>query len=123
MFNVCLEVGNVEEVTNRCRDSGTLVVQDPCSIANGDGEVTYSRVKSIVGNVEHSLVNTKKYAGFFLPGFLPCPESNRIGCSHKTNYMDHVTYVCNPGESQGILDWYARCFGMRRFLVNSQVIF
>ena len=33
--------------------------------------------------------------------------------------MDHVTYVCGPGDSGGILDWYARAFGMERFIVNA----
>ena len=34
--------------------------------------------------------------------------------------MDHVTYVCEAGESQRVLKWYAECFGMERFLVSPQ---
>ena len=33
--------------------------------------------------------------------------------------MDHVTYVCEAGQSASILSWYAEIFGMERFVVNS----
>ena len=30
-----------------------------------------------------------------------------------------MTYVVGAGESAAVLDWYSRCFGMTRFLVNA----
>ena len=37
-----------------------------------------------------------------------------------TSHMDHITYVCNKGQSLDILAWYGDIFKMERFLVNPQ---
>ena len=36
-----------------------------------------------------------------------------------TDSVDHITYVCESGQSQRILDWYEKCFGMKRFRIHS----
>lgn len=33
-------------------------------------------------------------------------------------FIDHVTLVCPAGGSEEVLNWYGKCFGMNRFLVN-----
>ncbi len=59
------------------------------------------------------------YQGPFLPGFESSMVSNDAAQSPKTtSHMDHVTYVCDEGQSGAILKWYSDVFGMRRFLVN-----
>jgi hypothetical protein len=126
LFNVCLEVGDVDQVTKRCSKLGSDILQEPITISDGygGGEVRYSRIKSIVGNLQHSIVCTRKFTGLFLPGFERwvdnCDVTSPISAPELTHFMDHVTYVCHTGESHAILSWYAECFGMKRFLVNSK---
>ena len=63
------------------------------------------------------IMNSKGNRSTFLPGFehVSDPPPHPL-----TTSMDHVTYVCHAGESKRILEWYSHCFGMKRFLVNSQ---
>ncbi|XP_042203083.1 uncharacterized protein LOC121853178 isoform X2 [Homarus americanus] len=35
-------------------------------------------------------------------------------------YIDHITYVCEAGKSNDLIDWYEHCFGMKRFMTNSE---
>ncbi|KAK8722769.1 hypothetical protein OTU49_012026 [Cherax quadricarinatus] len=35
-----------------------------------------------------------------------------------STHIDHVTYVCEAGKSQNLIEWYERCFGMKRFKIN-----
>ncbi|XP_064097783.1 4-hydroxyphenylpyruvate dioxygenase-like isoform X1 [Macrobrachium nipponense] len=35
-----------------------------------------------------------------------------------STHIDHVTYVCEIGQSKELLAWYEFCFGMKRFLTN-----
>jgi len=135
VFNVCLEVGDVETVTERVRNTQKnglrMVLTEPKTVKSEDGsQMSYSVVRSCCGNVIHTVVNTSKLkvkslsSSSFLPGFTrvsSCAESNN-NINHKhplTTQMDHVTYVCRAGESKRVLEWYASCFGMQRFLVNS----
>ncbi|XP_071515508.1 4-hydroxyphenylpyruvate dioxygenase-like protein [Panulirus ornatus] len=37
-----------------------------------------------------------------------------------TAYIDHVAIVCDAGKSSDLISWYERCFGMKRFITNSQ---
>jgi len=36
----------------------------------------------------------------------------------RTQYVDHVTYVVDCGQSNQVLHWYSKVFGMRRFVVG-----
>ena len=46
-----------------------------------------------------------------------CEEAEEV---ELTSHMDHITYVCRTGEIQGVLEWYARVFGMKRFMISPQ---
>ena len=48
------------------------------------------------------------------PPPLPPPRSGLTGLTH----LDHITFVCLPGTSQTILDWYRDTAGMEPFIIN-----
>ena len=146
VFNICLEVKNVEKATNRAIqnninfDEESTIITPPTTIEYGkECRLQYSVIKSICGNIIHTLINTKEYRRHsedvpFLPGFndvhrngnkvthLQSPNqhlSNNINYP-LTSFIDHVTYVCRMGESKLIINWYKHCFGMERFLIGSE---
>lgn len=124
VFNICLEVGDVDLVSCRMRDHGSKIIHQPTNIENSDGKVRYAVVSSPCENVIHSLVNTNQFTGVFLPGFIPSYTQGEEaifinqGDSWRTSFMDHIAVVVRPGQSPAILDWYRNTCGMRRFLVN-----
>ena len=118
VFNVCLEVGDVDKVCRNMNSHGATILSPPRTIVSRDGEIRVAVVTSPCENVVHSLVNTSSYSGHFLPGFRST-GSAVPGTEPEDVSMDHVTYVCRIGESQNILSWYKDCCGMERFMVNS----
>ena len=130
VFNICLEVKNVEKATNRAiqnnidYDVNSIVITPPTIIECGkECRLYYSVIRSICGNIIHTLINTREYRHHsedvpFLPGFYKvyrninnvsyfhCPTQH---LSHNINYpltsfIDHVTYVCRMGESKQIIN-------------------
>jgi len=119
VFNVCLEVGDVDKVFTSMTSNGSEVFKNPSTIVTPEGCLRVAVVGSPCKNVIHSLVNTSQYNGLFLPGFGEV-ASNEISKEEEDKnmftHMDHVTYVCEVGDSRRILDWYNKCCGMERFL-------
>ena len=104
------------------------IILQPYDIGN---VMRLSVIKSCCGNIIHSILenneeNPKTFS--LLPGFEMMSETDRnsFGISWdenclKTSHMDHVTYVCQAGDSRKILQWYHDIFKMKRFLVGPQV--
>ncbi|XP_037547418.1 4-hydroxyphenylpyruvate dioxygenase-like protein [Nematolebias whitei] len=120
--NVCFEVEDVERSFKVLRHLGCSFLVPPTTVEDKDGAVTYSVVKSIVGNVCHTLIDKTKYEGVFLPGFNatdsdwsveeedePCPVT----------HFDHITYACPRKSTHQVMQWYEKLFGSQRFFIGS----
>lgn len=120
--NVSLFVKNVEECTKVVQVNGGSVIKAPRKISDAFGYVWYSIVSSPCGNVVHTLINRENYDGaHFLPLFKEVPQGilNEDAKCQVTG-VDHVAFHCYRGTICKTIDWYARVFGMKRFIVNSQ---
>ncbi|KAK3529383.1 hypothetical protein QTP70_029767 [Hemibagrus guttatus] len=117
--NVCFEVEDVERSSESLRAGGCDLLVPPTRVGDDGGLVTYSVVKSVVGNVCHTLVDTSRYRGHFLPGFceVVTPEEEDVRC--PVTHFDHVTYACPRRSTAGVMRWYQRNFGFQRFLISS----
>lgn len=130
VFNVVIQVENIHESVNRIRCiSDDLVLQDVKRVYDSNvelGYVDYAVIKSCCGNVVHTLVEKSGYQGWFLPGFHEVdqeigknyPQRNDNSGIIDMTHFDHFTLACHVGESNEIIDWYERAFGMKRFLTN-----
>lgn len=119
--NVCFEVENVERSFDALRDLGCNFLVPPTTVQDGNGRVTYSVLKSIVGNVCHTLIDRTKYKGGFLPGF----DVLEKGCSLDEDdascpvtHFDHITYACPRKTTQQVMRWYEQLFGFQRFFID-----
>ena len=117
VFNICLHVGDVRECHDRMTARGSLSLLSPSVIRTEEGELSYAVVSSPCRNVIHSLINTQRYQGRFLPGFTVKEDGDKKGEEgwDLLTHIDHVTLVCEPGASRGILDWYSENCGMESF--------
>uniref|UniRef100_A0A670XQP3 4-hydroxyphenylpyruvate dioxygenase n=1 Tax=Pseudonaja textilis TaxID=8673 RepID=A0A670XQP3_PSETE len=115
--NICFEVEDVPGISRNLQEKGCKILIPPTTEADENGFVTYSVVRSIVGNVSHTLLDRSQYGGPFLPGFCEVEVAPK---EKETIYFDHITYACPQGSSQAVLDWYKNCFGFQRFFIHHQ---
>jgi len=136
VFNICLEVGDVQKVYTNCVNGGVdsllspIVIKEEQMDGHDDvhidghidgqdgGEIQVAVVCSPCENIIHTLINTSKYSGYFLPGFTKTTSSINKKTDGSSVDLDHVTYVCRPGQSKAILQWYSDVCGMSRFTVS-----
>ncbi|NXY81687.1 HPDL protein, partial [Alcedo cyanopectus] len=119
--NICFEVDDVPGLCKQLQSQGCSLPVPPTEVRDASGSVTYGVVSSIVGNVSHTLLDRSRYRGPFLPGFQPIQVAPlAAGDGIDITHFDHITYVCPRGGARAALDWYQRCFGFQRFLLNAQ---
>uniref|UniRef100_A0A8C4WEL9 4-hydroxyphenylpyruvate dioxygenase n=1 Tax=Gopherus evgoodei TaxID=1825980 RepID=A0A8C4WEL9_9SAUR len=119
--NVCFEVQDVPTVSQSLQERGCPLAIPPTDVTDSGGSVTYCVVRSVVGNISHTLLDCSRYRGAFLPGFRAMgdvPEGLRDPA--EATHFDHITYACSRGSTQAVLDWYQHCFGFQRFIMNRQ---
>ncbi|XP_064629910.1 4-hydroxyphenylpyruvate dioxygenase-like protein [Lineus longissimus] len=130
VFNVALEVNNVADCVKRVSDNGGEIIRLPRTVRDDDGHVTYATIKSCVGNVLHTLIDSSNYRGVFLPGFssvncdqdLPFVNQAENCDDNKVTSpfqgIDHVAFALNRGYSRDVMKWYNKVFGMEKFKIN-----
>ena len=120
VFNIALEVCDVDSTAERMRVNGGKVLHTPKTLVTPEGSVRFAVISSPCNNVIHSIVNTRSFTGSFLPGFHDAEEADFDNDDQEEALLsdiDHVTLVVNEGETAPILDWYAKSCGMQRFQV------
>ncbi|KAM9831959.1 4-hydroxyphenylpyruvate dioxygenase-like protein [Neosynchiropus ocellatus] len=119
--NVCFEVEDVERSFEALRTRGCSFLVPPTVVQDDDGHVTYSILKSVVGNVCHTLIDKSKYKGCFLPEFKTTNEQcDQEEDNCPVTHFDHLTYCCPRNSSEEVLRWYQQVFGFQRFLLQSK---
>ncbi|NXT90925.1 HPDL protein, partial [Anhinga rufa] len=119
--NVCFEVDDVPGLCKQLQSWGCSLPVPPTEVRDDGGSVTYGVASSIIGNISHTLLDRSRYRGPFLPGFQPIKgPASATGDGIEITHFDHITCVCPRGGARPALDWYQRCFGFRRFLLNPQ---
>ena len=115
VFNVALEVRDVDRATSRFVEAGARLLVAPTVAADSDGQVRYAVVRSCCGNIVHTLLDKSGYCGPFLPTFRKVIGDNLDKETERITHIDHLTYVCHPGDSKKIIDWYGQCLGTKPF--------
>ena len=119
--NVCFEVEDVERSFEVLRSLGCSFLVPPTTVEDENGLVTYSVVKTVVGNVCHTLVDKTKYGGVFLPGFDAAGKDGSSGeedVSCPVTHFDHITYACRNKSTHQVMSWYEKMFGFQRFIIS-----
>ncbi|XP_074519281.1 4-hydroxyphenylpyruvate dioxygenase-like protein [Halichoeres trimaculatus] len=119
--NVCFEVEDVERSFKTLRHMGCSFLVPPTTVQDDRGLVTYSVVKSIVGNVCHTLIDRTKYEGCFLPGFDVIEKDSSFDeedTSCPITHFDHITYACPRKTTHQVMRWYEKLFGFQRFFID-----
>ncbi|KAM9426655.1 4-hydroxyphenylpyruvate dioxygenase-like protein [Pholidichthys leucotaenia] len=119
--NVCFEVEDVQRSFEALLRLGCRFLVPPTTVEDHNGAVTYSVVKSVVGNVCHTVIEKADYRGEFLPGFeviqRGITEEEDVAC--PVTHFDHVAYACPRRSSHQVMRWYEEAFGFQRFFIDS----
>ncbi|XP_077306911.1 4-hydroxyphenylpyruvate dioxygenase-like protein isoform X2 [Lithobates pipiens] len=115
--NVSYEVEDLPVLCCRLAEEGCHLLVPPTELSDDDGSVSYCVVKSVIGNVNHTLIDRTRYRAPFLPGF-QLLQSDDVSAEDVTS-VDHVTYACPRGSTPRVIDWYRRCFGFQHFPLSS----
>ncbi|XP_077134451.1 4-hydroxyphenylpyruvate dioxygenase-like protein [Ranitomeya variabilis] len=114
--NVSYEVEEVPGLCQRLVSKGCSVLVPPTQLHSDAGPVSYCVVRSILGDIRHTLIDRTRYAAAFLPGFQPLEkEDNGDGSPANVSHIDHVTYACPRGATPQVIEWYRKCFGFQHF--------
>ncbi|KAI1886974.1 hypothetical protein AGOR_G00201280 [Albula goreensis] len=122
--NVCFEVEDVERTFGVLRNQGCDFLVPPTHVQDDRGVVFYSVVKSVVGNVCHTLIDKSKYRGAFLPGFQDVENVRKNGAHvdesppSPISHFDHITYACPRRSTPDVMRWYEKHFGFERFFID-----
>lgn len=119
--NVCFEVEDVGRSFTALCHLGCNFLVPPTTVQDESGHVTYSVVKSIVGNVCHTLIDRTKYKGSFLPGFDVIDRDSSLpeeDMSCPITHFDHITYACPRKTTHQVMRWYEKLFGFQRFFID-----
>ncbi|XP_071827750.1 4-hydroxyphenylpyruvate dioxygenase-like protein isoform X2 [Apostichopus japonicus] len=120
VFNIAFEPSDIEKTLDVARGNGADILYDLRTIdEGGSGFLRYAVIKSGLGNMVHTLLDTSQYRGAFLPGFTNVIDDqlDHSKESHVTHF-DHVTLACREGTINETMSWYERCLGMKRFSIN-----
>ncbi|XP_075688179.1 4-hydroxyphenylpyruvate dioxygenase-like protein [Rhinoderma darwinii] len=112
--NVSYEVEDVPGLCQRLVSNGCSLLVPPTHLHSEAGSVSYCVVKSLLGNVRHTLIDRTRYTAAFLPGFQPL-EKEEDGSPENVECIDHVTYACPRGSTPQVMEWYRRCLGFQHF--------
>lgn len=84
-----------------------------------NGTVEYACVKSCIGNVVHTLIDTSKYSGAFLPGFEAVEQpAEEFTQEQIINGIDHVAFALPKQAALNSVQWYEGVLNMKRLVVN-----
>ena len=122
VYEVCLEVSDVNQVLANAISAGAEVIKPFTEVDSEDGRISYAAVRSCVGNIIHTLVNTQDYRGPFLPGFSSLhevqSETNEASDTIGEVTLDHLALCVSSGKTLDTIRWYEKVFSMPRLLVN-----
>ncbi|CAH8578407.1 unnamed protein product [Schistosoma curassoni] len=130
--DIALEVVDVYEVCERVsRFSGfENILLEPTTYADYDGKIVLGVIKSCVGDLLHTIVDSSQYKGLFLPGYTSGQSANddlkealnNNGSNPNSfvKYTDHIAIAGDIGDSDTFMNWYKTVFGMKRIFINIQ---
>nr|XP_057942288.1 4-hydroxyphenylpyruvate dioxygenase-like protein [Doryrhamphus excisus] len=118
--NVCLEVEDVHGWFHALQRLGCSFLVPPTAVRDQQGQVTYAVLKSVLGNLCHTLIDKTKYKGSFLPGFNLVDENpGTSGDDGLVTHMDHIALACPIGMSPQVMSWYGQVLGFQKYFINS----
>src|SRR5262249_27009823 len=69
VYDIALEVPNVDKCVARAREMGATVLEEPHDVSDEHGTIRMAAIATY-GDTRHSLIDRSKYDGVYLPGYV-----------------------------------------------------
>jgi 4-hydroxyphenylpyruvate dioxygenase len=113
VVDIALEVPDVDRCLEQARSAGARILQEPHYLSDEHGTVRMAAIATY-GDTSHSLVDRSRYAGVYLPGYLPRTSAvvRREGAPKRIfQALDHVVGNVELGKMDEWVDYYNKVMG------------
>jgi 4-hydroxyphenylpyruvate dioxygenase len=106
-----LRVPDAAEAYRQAVQRGARGIEEPHWAEDENGRVELAAIGTY-GDVTHTFVNRKEYAGPYLPGYRSTVENGRPATGVGLKAVDHVVGNVELGRMDHWVEFYERVFGM-----------
>jgi 4-hydroxyphenylpyruvate dioxygenase len=109
--NIALRVPSAAEAYRQAVQRGARGIVEPHWAEDETGRVELAAIGTY-GDIVHTFVNRKDYAGPFLPGYRSTVENGQPATGVGLKVLDHVVGNVELGRMNHWVEFYERVFGM-----------
>jgi 4-hydroxyphenylpyruvate dioxygenase len=109
--SIGLQVPSAAEAYRQAVQRGARGIAEPHWLEDDFGRVELSAIGTY-GDVIHTFVNRREYAGPYLPGYVSATENGHAGAGVGLMALDHVVGNVELGRMNHWVEFYERVFGM-----------
>jgi 4-hydroxyphenylpyruvate dioxygenase len=109
--DIALQVPSADGAYRNAVQRGARGITEPHWVEDEFGRVELSSIGTY-GDVVHTFVNRKDYAGPYLPGYRPTVENGQVEAGVGLKAFDHVVGNVELGRMNTWVEFYERVFGM-----------
>src|SRR5438132_12792947 len=109
--DIALTVPSAGEAYRQAVQRGARGIAEPHWAEDDNGRVELASIGTY-GDVIHTFVNRRDYAGPFLPGYRSTVENGQPAAGVGLNVLDHVVGNVELGRMNHWVEFYERVFGM-----------
>ncbi|GAA1614391.1 4-hydroxyphenylpyruvate dioxygenase [Kribbella sancticallisti] len=114
--DISLEVPDVDKCVAHARAQGATVLEEPNDVSDEHGTVRRAAIAAY-GDTRHSLIDRSKYAGPYLPGFVPAKTAVVRPEGHPKRLFQAVDHVVGNVEL-GLMDEWVTFYNKVMGFVN-----
>jgi len=109
--DISLQVPSADDAYRTAVQRGARGIAEPHWVEDEFGRVELSSI-AIYGDVVHTFVNRKDYAGPYLPGYRSAVDNGHADPGVGLKALDHVVGNVELGRMNAWVEFYERVFGM-----------
>jgi 4-hydroxyphenylpyruvate dioxygenase len=109
--DIALQVPSADDAYRTAVQRGARGITEPHWVEDEFGRVELSSIGTY-GDVVHTFVNRKDYAGPYLPGYRSTVENGHVEPGAGLKALDHVVGNVELGRMNTWVEFYERVFGM-----------
>jgi 4-hydroxyphenylpyruvate dioxygenase len=108
---IALQVPSAAEAYRQAVQRGARGIEEPHWVEDDYGRIELAAIGTY-GDVVHTFVNRREYAGPYLPGFRSTTENGHTSAGAGLKAFDHVVGNVELGRMNHWVEFYERVFGM-----------
>ncbi len=113
VIDIALEVPDVDKCVSHAKRMGARILEDPHDVSDDSGTVRRAALATY-GETRHTLIDRSRYAGPYLPGFVPATTKVTRPAGHPKRLfqaVDHCVGNVELGRMDEWVEFYNKVMG------------